>query len=560
MKTSRRQSRPKAAGRNGAAPAARTPPADEARQLRFEVAALREKIERLQADQFDLERSRERFAELYLASPVSRLVLTGGGQVTDANFAVAHILGHVREAIIGKPFSLFVTLSDRTRLQQALLDVIVSRAAVRAELDLLHRDGTIVPVQFIAARLEGTRASRQPEFHVALVSLADLRMSEKRLRESEERLRQAVAAADAGTWEVDLATGVVIPSERFRDLMGLEGSGHTITVTDLISRFGANQRARMRRHFDRVFRGELKSFAGDFRILHPRAGLRWLGMHGQLVRDAQGVQRLMGIAMDITPRKKIEAQLRIARQNLSQRVKERTAELRAANTSLELEAQERRKLEREVLRVSEHEQMRIGADLHDGLGQQVTGAMLLNSLLQESLDRESHVEAASARRISELLSAAKEQIRGIVRGLNPVATEPNGLMVALENLAAGVRGLHAVDCRFDASHPVLLADNVAATHLFRIAQEAVNNATRHARAKQIVLSLVHSNHTIVLEVRDDGRGIGKSNGATGVGLRTMRYRAEAMGGAFEVRPLGRRGTLVRCIVPDGAIQLAPLME
>jgi len=212
---------------------------------------------------------------------------------------------------------------------------------------------------------------------------------------------------------------------------------------------------------------------------------------------------------------------------------------------------ERRELERQLLTVSELEQARIGQDLHDGLSQQITGIVLLNSSLREDLVSKALPEAAAAGRIGELLVLTQRDLRLVARGLQPVADVPEGLGIALAQLAQSVSGRGGLACRFRCGDQVLIPDQNTASHLFRIAQEAVNNAVRHGHPKHISLALMEAEGALVLQVQDDGRGWGSAHQKkAGLGLRIMQSRSEALGGKLEIRPITPHGILVRCIVPQ----------
>jgi PAS domain S-box-containing protein len=211
---------------------------------------------------------------------------------------------------------------------------------------------------------------------------------------------------------------------------------------------------------------------------------------------------------------------------------------------------ERKRLEAEILQASEREQRRIAEDLHDGLGQQLAGLSCLSDTLKRNLAQAASPEAPSAAKISKLLAAAVAQTRRLARGLYPVTPEPNGLMSALEDLAGNVSDLFNVSCQFHCPKPVLFTDNAVATHLFRIAQEAVTNAVKHGQAKQIKIALSSSPQGVILAVRDDGLGFDKTTArAGGLGLRIMNYRARVIGGTFAIQKKPAGGTEVVCAAP-----------
>jgi two-component system CheB/CheR fusion protein len=141
----------------------------------------------------------------------------------------------------------------------------------------------------------------------------------------------------------------------------------------------------------------------------------------------------------------------------------------------------------------------------------------------------------------------------MARGLQPVTLEASGLVAALEELATKVEHMFHVSCMFVCDGPVLVHDNLVATHLYRIAQEAISNAVKHGRAKTIMIDLTADARQLRLVITDDGVGLGRAaSDGKGIGLHTMQYRARLIGGSVEVGPGESRGTSVVCRVPLGA--------
>ncbi len=211
---------------------------------------------------------------------------------------------------------------------------------------------------------------------------------------------------------------------------------------------------------------------------------------------------------------------------------------------------ERQRLEREILQISEREQQRIGRDLHDDLGQQLAGLSIMATMLSRGLASRAASEAPAAVKISELLKKAVAMTRSLARGLHPVAAEPDGLVSALHDLAARMTSLFHIDCQFDCPNAVQMADNTAATHLYRIAQEAVSNAVKHGHARQARISLSSDAETLTLTVQDDGCGIsGLDPQRQGMGLRIMHYRAGMIGAKVSIANQTSGGTCVTCTLP-----------
>jgi len=257
--------------------------------------------------------------------------------------------------------------------------------------------------------------------------------------------------------------------------------------------------------------------------------------------------------IDITERTQAASALRAARHDLEMRVRERTRELAATNAELEAEIAERRRLEHAIIEVAEHEQMRIGQELHDGLGQQLTAVAFLAEVLARKLSALAIPETADAARIERLVSAAVSQARQLARGLAPVDLDAEGLMAALENLAATVRDVFGIDCHFHCADPVPVHDSAAAINLYRIAQEAVTNAVKHSGARHVLIELARTDGLLRLAVSDDGRGLdGARSGGDGLGLRIMRHRARVIGASLALESTAGAGLTVRLTVPLAA--------
>ena len=214
---------------------------------------------------------------------------------------------------------------------------------------------------------------------------------------------------------------------------------------------------------------------------------------------------------------------------------------------------ERFNLQRQILEISDREQSRIGQDLHDGLCQHLVGIAFAANTLEEKLTSRGAAEVRDAREIVAMLDDAITQARKTARGLYPVKLEAEGLASALSELAAGTRERHGLDCRFDYPQPVLFSSDMVAMQLYRIAQEAVLNAVKHAGPGQIIVRLTRAGDRVELSVQDDGVGIAEPlPPGGGMGLHIIEYRARTMGGTFRARRRREGGTEVCCSVVQKA--------
>jgi signal transduction histidine kinase len=206
------------------------------------------------------------------------------------------------------------------------------------------------------------------------------------------------------------------------------------------------------------------------------------------------------------------------------------------------------RLEREIVNITEAEQRRIGQDLHDGLCQYLAGLTCSATSLHGDLQKlHLHAEANAAGELVTLLQDAVVQTRDLARKLVPAHVSRLGLVLALESLTQSVTRLHGINCKFRSHANSANWDEQTATHLYRIAQEAINNATRHGKANNIFLFLNGSGRPTRLRVLDDGAGISES-GSEGMGLDIMRYRARLIGGQLTIRRRNSGGTVLSCTV------------
>ncbi|MBI3878417.1 MAG: sensor histidine kinase [Verrucomicrobia bacterium] len=237
------------------------------------------------------------------------------------------------------------------------------------------------------------------------------------------------------------------------------------------------------------------------------------------------------------------ARLRSLNQELENRVLQRTV-------ALVQEMAERERLEKEILEVSEREQLRIGRDLHDSLCQHLTGTALAGQVLEEKLAAQSRPEAADASKVVELVEDGIALARNLARGIAPVEIESAGALDAFRELAANITRLSKITCVFASDTTLAIPDAATATHLYRIAQEAVSNAIRHGKARRIDISLASHAGRVTLTVEDDGVGLPESwQAGPGLGTRIMAHRAAMIGAEFSIEPNPTGGTLVKCSLP-----------
>src|SRR6266542_3093814 len=223
--------------------------------------------------------------------------------------------------------------------------------------------------------------------------------------------------------------------------------------------------------------------------------------------------------------------------------------LRGGGTALAIvrDVTDREALVKEVVESSSRFQMRIGQDIHDGLGQHLTGITFLSRALEKNLAAKNLPEAAEAAEISKQVIEALSQTRNLARGLFPVEVESRRLCQSFRDLATTAEQLFHISCVVECDHQLAVNNRNASTHLFRLVQEAIHNAVKHGKAHRVSILLGTAGDKAVLRVIDDGVGFPPQVGRrSGLGLRIMTYRAQKVGGALDIQPGQHGGTVVSC--------------
>lgn len=224
----------------------------------------------------------------------------------------------------------------------------------------------------------------------------------------------------------------------------------------------------------------------------------------------------------------------------------RSAELLATNVDLRQEIARRTDRETDLVSVIDRAQQRLGQELHDGLCQQLTALAFMSRALAGRLRNAQRIEPDEIDNLTDLINESVGEARAIARGLHPVEIDSGGLASALNTLAK--KKHWAVPVRFERSGPIPVKDDITALHFYRIASEAILNANKHSRAREIIVNVKVSKHEIVLRVCDDGVGV-SPRARKGMGFYIMEYRARSIGGKLLIERLKPRGTCVTCRLP-----------
>jgi PAS domain S-box-containing protein len=394
----------------------------------------------------------------------------------------------------------FLPASDRRRFEEALTQVREGRSPIRLE-HRLRVEGE-QRWMFTQGEVEGSRLVG------TTLDTTELKQAKKALEESEARAQAILETTVDG-------------------IITIDGDG-------IIESF--NPAA------EDIFGYEAEEVIGEnVKMLMPSP---YREEHDEYLRSYHetGRRNIIGIGREVTGRRKdgstFPMDLAVSEVELGDRT---------IFTGIVRDISERRRLETEILNVSEQERRRIGQDLHDGLGQMLTGIGLLSQDLARELSEEGHDRADDMQEITEHIKEADQYARDLSHGLIPVDVEANGLPEALRRLADNAERLFSVECTFQEVETALVHDNTTATHLYRIAQEAVNNAVRHGEADHVGIRLAAGDDQIRLQVRDDGMGFEEDDITdAGMGVHIMNYRARIIGGTLDLNSTLGEGTVVTC--------------
>jgi signal transduction histidine kinase len=281
-----------------------------------------------------------------------------------------------------------------------------------------------------------------------------------------------------------------------------------------------------------------------------KAGAHDYIMKDRLARLVPVVERELREAEVRRARRKSEAELLRAHEELEMRVEQRTADLRAAKLKLENVIEERKRLENELLEIAENERRRIGFDLHDDLGQKLTGASMMIKGLEQRLIGGPPTCLAEARKIHALIEDIISHTHNLAHQFSSLDMKGDDLASMLKGLAANVKRMFEIHCAFTMKGNLPELPKHTTVQLYKIAQEAVSNAIKHGKATQVIIGVSGQNDHLVITIKNDGLPFSPPATAKNrMGLRIMNYRANTIGGHLEIKPLEKNGTVVTCALP-----------
>jgi PAS domain S-box-containing protein len=425
-----------------------------------------------------------------------------GGEIVFANAALAHMYGYSRNEIVGKSPPDFLTPEEIPTALGRIKDLMEGGSVYPSEFLCLRADGTLFPIEITSRVLDIDGAPAILSIHH---DLTDRKKTEEDLRKTNETLKALIEACPLSIVAVDGEGRVTMWNPASERIFGWDKGEVLGYFPPNLSEDGARTMLERIRQGAAIEGVEVSRLRRDGSVVD-------LDFWTAPLRDGKGtITGSVGLGADIT---------------------------------------ERKRLEREILEVSAREQSRIGQDLHDDLGQRLAGIAFLSQALAQRLASSSSSEAAAAAEIVKLANQATAQARNLARVLHPIVLE-DGLESALKELGSNMERLYGISCNVHMGEDLPEIDDATRRHLYYVAQEAVTNAVKHGRAKNVSVRLARYGDRCKLFVRDDGAGLSKQpNTSNGMGLHIMRYRAHMIHASFSIRPGEDGGTVVRLSWPS----------
>ncbi len=253
-----------------------------------------------------------------------------------------------------------------------------------------------------------------------------------------------------------------------------------------------------------------------------------------------GKQKIIGIGRDVTGKRKDDSTF-----PMYLAVSEVNVNNQRLYTGIIRDITEQRRLEQEVLRISEYERHRIGQDLHDGLGQMLTGISLINKNIAGNLRDEDHPLASEVEEITALVKEADEYARNLSRNLIPVELDSSGLATAISRMTSNAERLFNIECTLENIMNVHFDDPTGLTHLYRIVQEATSNAVKHGNASRVIVSMENNETKLILKIEDNGSGFSENwDQKKGLGVRIMKFRSRLIGANLDIENSSMGGAAI----------------
>jgi PAS domain S-box-containing protein len=449
------------------------------------------------------------------------------------------------EEVRQTPVPDYFVPEERAFVRDVVLPTVQQQGSWRGELHFQHlRTGEVIPVLYDVFRVDDPVTGEPTHFATITRDLREQKRAEQTLRESEERLQLAQLVAGIATWDWNIAENRCQWSESMGPLFGLPVGTSLGNVDAFLAQVYLEDRAAVESSLQNTMR-QGTHYEVQFRTVWPDGSVHWLFAVGRVFRSPQGDPvRLLGVATDVTDRKKAEDQAEQERQQIQEEI-QRTSQI------LERTKDEVRELAIRLVNVQDEERRRMARELHDTAAQRLALLeMELHSLGQQP-STASEIPGHRVQRLKQRTTELSNELRQLAHQLHPSILDHFGLRVALRQLINDFNEHWAQPIEFFISD---LPDNIplpTATALYRIAQEALRNIAKYAPGALILVALKGSKKHLLLSIEDDGPGFvyRKSERQRGLGLISMEERVHLLGGKLVVRTRPGNGTRIYVRIP-----------
>ena len=526
-----------------------------------ELLARVQSMVRIKRAEEALQASETRYRRLFETAQDGILILNAEtGHIDDVNPFLTYMLGYTHEELIGKKLWEIGAFRD-TEASKAVFAELQHKGYVRYEdLPLTTKDGREIDVEFVSNTYT---VNRHTVIQCNVREITDRKRAEKELLRSEELFRAIARVSPVGLFRTDKDGRCVYVNEYWSEITGLSPS--EAYGEGWVKALHPADKKRVFNEWNRAVRKGLP-FQLEYRIRGQDGATKWVIGNAVVERTTGGVMLgYVGTITDITDRKRMEEELQKAYDGLEERVAERTAQLVESNKSLEQEIATRiiigeelkesrerlRNLTKHLQNIREQEKAFLSRELHDELGQTLTGMKMDIRWIERRLPEDSALILERLHSIIMLIDDAILSVQRISTTLRPPVLDDFGLSEAIRMMVTDFEKRTTITCKFISTPQRIVLNREISTEIFRIFQEAFTNITRHAGATNVTILLRTTGDKLIMEVRDDGRGITKKEimDHASIGLTGMRERAYAMEGNLAIIGIRGKGTILTLTVP-----------
>ena len=499
-----------------------------------------------------LRESERKFSLVYDKLPfAATLTKPQDGLLLDVNETFEKTFGYSKQEVIGKTM-LDLGLVPDAESRERILAELLERDSVRGvELELSTKSNgrRIFLSNMDMVEIRGKTYVLQTD-----QDITERKQALEALRESEERFRAILRQAAAGIVRKDTVGTLLFVNDEFCRMIGYSASELVTEGKTCWDFTHPDDLEKNQRLFNRMIRDGIP-FQMERRLIRKDGSILWCNLSVAPVMDASGNPiSAVGVEVDITARKQVEASLRQLNLELESRVEERTAELQAMNQALQKSRRRLQVLSQRLVQVQEEERRSLARELHDQVGQSLIALNLNLTIIQAELSK-GYTEQLSTRLADsiQLVIRVIALVRDVMSNLRPAHLDDYGLEAALQTYISEFQTRYSIPVHFEKSTlPIPRLENSIEITLLRISQEALTNIARHAKASQAVLSLRSDEKQVYLTIEDNGIGIPPLEGAKrsrSHGLKIMQERVEALGGTFNIRSSSSNGTKIEAAIP-----------